>query len=171
MQGFLTLLQTTVLGVIAVYIAWRQWETANSKLVMDLFEKRFALYKNAYAALGPIVRSGRATDDDLRKFDEFMNEAIFLFGANVECYLQGLRADIIQLCFHCSMIKEHGEYPNPEQEKERLLHVRGKAEFFKKVLKFYELFPELCKPYLKLDQKSMSRPFSFLRVKGKTETT
>jgi hypothetical protein len=160
LQGFLTLLQTTVFGGIAIYIAWRQWKTANAKLVMDLFEKRFALYKNAHAAIAPITRSGRATDEDLRKFDEFMGQALFLFGADVEAYLRGLRENIIQLCFHCSMIGDLGEEPDPERGKERLIHVQGKAEAFKLVMAFYDVFPKLCSPYMKLDQKVTGSFFS-----------
>jgi hypothetical protein len=162
LQGFLTLLQTTVFGGIAIYIAWRQWKTANAKLVMDLFEKRFALYKNAYAAIAPITRSGRATDEDLRKFDEFMDQALFLFGADVEAYLKGLRENIIQLlCFHCFMIGDLGEESDPERGKERLIHVQEKAEAFKQVMAFYDVLPKLCSPYMKLDQKVSGSFFSF----------
>jgi hypothetical protein len=35
------LLTTLVLGLVAGYIAWRQWRTAHDRLILDLFERRF----------------------------------------------------------------------------------------------------------------------------------
>lgn len=143
MQSMLTVLQTTVLGLIAVYIAWRQWQTANDKLVLDLFEKRYALYIKAHDVIKPIMQSGRAEDKNVFEFDKFMNEAVFLFGDDVETYLLELRKSVIQLAFHCSMLGDNGNTENQD-------HIKGKFDEFNKVMNFYDHFPKLCRPYMKL---------------------
>src|SRR5438876_9829505 len=35
---------SSVIAVVAGYIAWQQWQTARQKLRLDLFERRYALY-------------------------------------------------------------------------------------------------------------------------------
>lgn len=42
---------TVALGVVAVRVAWRQWETAHAKALLDVFDKRFELYEQLKAVL------------------------------------------------------------------------------------------------------------------------
>lgn len=36
---------TFAVGLAVAYIAWRQWKTAREKLALDLFDKRFEVYR------------------------------------------------------------------------------------------------------------------------------
>jgi hypothetical protein len=44
-------------------IAKRAWQTSNEKIVLDLFEKRLAIYEEIRATITPINSSGNTTDE------------------------------------------------------------------------------------------------------------
>jgi hypothetical protein len=43
---------TVMLGAVVAAAAWRQWRTAHDKALLDVFEKRFALYRQLKEVLG-----------------------------------------------------------------------------------------------------------------------
>ena len=48
---------TLVVGVIVAVIAYRQWRVAHEKLILDLFDKRFAVYSEATSAVREFFHS------------------------------------------------------------------------------------------------------------------
>jgi hypothetical protein len=42
---------TLIVGVVVAFIAYRQWRVAHEKLLLDLFDKRFAVYTEATTAV------------------------------------------------------------------------------------------------------------------------
>ncbi len=41
-------ISSVVIGSIAAYVAWRQWRTAQDKIQLDLFDRRFALFLDVF---------------------------------------------------------------------------------------------------------------------------
>lgn len=50
--SYITALTIPVIAIVAAIIAYRQWRTAQSKLKLDLFEKRMVVYQAARDMLG-----------------------------------------------------------------------------------------------------------------------
>ncbi|MCX5513380.1 hypothetical protein C3941_00105 [Kaistia algarum] len=96
MQTFAALL-TPVIAIVAVYIAFAQWTTARRKLALDLFEHRFQFYRNAQAAIRPIIASGKPTMEDEKAYLRVLDEARFLFGTEVYEYLDDVWLAIVNL--------------------------------------------------------------------------
>lgn len=84
-QVFSALLVPTVAG-LGIYIAYRQWRTANNRLKLDLFEKRFAVYDAARKFLTSIVASGKVTDEELSKFALGTLEARWILNDDIARY-------------------------------------------------------------------------------------
>ena len=85
--ALLKILPVFLIGLIAVGIAWRQHQTENAKLKLDLFEKRYAIFEETWQFLSGIVRTGRPPS----LFPDFNNkipQADFLFGNAVSRYLE-----------------------------------------------------------------------------------
>ena len=61
----LSALLVPTIALFACYIAWRQWRTAQNKLKLDLFEKRFAVYDTARNLFDSVVTSGKAEDKEM----------------------------------------------------------------------------------------------------------
>jgi hypothetical protein len=78
-------------GVAVAYIAWRQHKVAQEKLRLDLFEKRYAVYRAFVDKIrAPEVSTG-PDDHTLKIHDAFWErllEAKFLFGDDLNKYLK-----------------------------------------------------------------------------------
>jgi len=78
-----------VIGAIAAIIAYRQYQVAHAKLKLDLFEMRFAIFSRTWEILSETATQGtRVRNYGLgNPFSNFIPEAAFLFGKDVEEYL------------------------------------------------------------------------------------
>ena len=84
MAVLLQALSVLVVGGLGVYIAWRQWRTAHDKLKLELFDRRLAAYQRLNDAVAPIVRTGKVTVEDARRFAQAMYDMRYLFDKETE---------------------------------------------------------------------------------------
>jgi hypothetical protein len=68
-----------IAALIAGYIAWRQYKTAHYRLCLDMFEKRFAVYKATQNLIIAVTSHGGATREELGEFYNGIRGAEFLF--------------------------------------------------------------------------------------------
>ncbi len=78
---------TLIIGLVAGYIAWRQWKTNHTKLQFELFDKRLTVYRAASALIGAILRDGYPTDEELVKFMRDVDMAKWIFDEDFFDYL------------------------------------------------------------------------------------
>jgi len=83
----LAALLTPTIAIFGTIIAYRQWRIAQSKLKLDLFDRRFAVYDAARSVIGSVMGSGKAKDDELRKFLIGTREAKWLLNPDIADYL------------------------------------------------------------------------------------
>jgi uncharacterized ubiquitin-like protein YukD len=87
--------------VIAAFVAWigfLQWLTARQKAVFDLFDKRFKVYETVKHCVDQVVRNPGYFEGEVEKeFLKAVNEAKFLFGEDIDNYLDELRKDIVKV--------------------------------------------------------------------------
>jgi hypothetical protein len=84
-----------VTAVFVAVVAFLQWRTAQQKAVLDLFDRRHAIYDVVRQAVGTIVSSS-ATFDQVREveFMQAMERAYFFLGDDVDKYIRQLWSDI-----------------------------------------------------------------------------
>ena len=75
------------IGVIAGLIAYQQWRTANNKLNLDLFDKRYRIYRATDKFWQSFLSDFTITDDEYRAFRKSTKHARFLFDPDVAEYL------------------------------------------------------------------------------------
>ncbi len=74
------------IGGATVYIAWRQWRTAETRVVLDLFDRRLSVYKAFDAVIHSLFDEDKGyyvPDDALPELENVIAEATFLFGDEV----------------------------------------------------------------------------------------
>jgi hypothetical protein len=87
---------TLLIGVFAGYIAWRQWRTAQDRLVLDLFERRFQVFQELTRTIADAFSTkANVQISDLANFDAATEKARYLFGADVHEYLKQVRSKLI----------------------------------------------------------------------------
>lgn len=72
--AYIGALLVPTVALLGLLIAYRQWRTAQSKLKLELFEKRLAIYNAATAFVSSVMTSGKATDEEL-----------YAKGVNLQC--------------------------------------------------------------------------------------
>jgi hypothetical protein len=73
---------------LALIIAYWQWRTANDKLRLDHFDRRFTVYNIARNLLATIMTTGRITSEDLYKFGSGVRETKWLLNDDIDNYFQ-----------------------------------------------------------------------------------
>ncbi len=88
-KGLPAAVVTFGIGLIAAYVAWRQYELASAKLKLDLFERRYAIFHQVWVIFSETVLDGAAKRNHgfATPFNNLLPEAAFLFGKEIEGYL------------------------------------------------------------------------------------
>jgi hypothetical protein len=84
-----------VTAIFVATVAFLQWRTAQQKAVLDLFERRHAIYEIVRRAVGTIASNSVAFDQNREvEFVQAMERAYFFFGDDVKNYVERLWSDI-----------------------------------------------------------------------------
>jgi hypothetical protein len=84
---------TCLSAITAALVAWvavQQYRLAHDRLKLDLWEKRYAVYKGAHRFLSLVVQAGATDIKELFGFLEDTRDAFFLFRPDMAAYLEGL---------------------------------------------------------------------------------
>jgi hypothetical protein len=78
-----------IIALIVAYIAFRQYSVSKAKLKLALFEKRYPIFLETWTILSEVAREGTRTKSYGlgNPFSNFIPQATFLFGKDVDKYL------------------------------------------------------------------------------------
>jgi hypothetical protein len=150
-------LVTAFIASVVAIIAFLQWQTAREKVLLDLFDKRFAVYDEARAVIGRHLTSG-IDQPDIFKFARAASRAQFLFGLEVQTFLEERRIDLIRDMNwrnRDTTLRDHRVLPPvPEREREAV-----EAELVARKDRlgdFFKDFDVLVAPYMEHHQKALT---------------
>jgi hypothetical protein len=83
-------LVAVAVGAFAGYIGWQQWQTANYRLRLDMFDRRYAMYEATKFLLGTIAINGAVASKDFTDFREKIRGAEFFFDREAREFFQGI---------------------------------------------------------------------------------
>lgn len=87
-----------ITAIFVALVAFLQWRTAQQKAVLDLFERRHAIYEIVRNAVSTIASNSNAFDQGREvEFMQAMERAYFFFGDDVDNYVQQLWSAIIDV--------------------------------------------------------------------------
>jgi hypothetical protein len=109
-------LLTPLIAIIATYIAWQQWQTNKSKLVLDRYDRRLEVYEEVRKILSIIMRDARASYDDLLKFRAAVSEADFLFGPEIPAYIDEIYKRGVKLEYWNKQYKDYTQEIPPNYD-------------------------------------------------------
>lgn len=143
---YLRALATPAIAILAVVIAVAQWRTAHQRAVLELFERRMSVFSALREAMWPVVTNGKPNDDDLSNFLKAKDQAQFVFGRDVDVYLERL--------YHTLLDLQVADYSMKVQdEKARQAVIEKRHADFREASDFYKRFPALVSPYARMNQK------------------
>lgn len=106
---FITPVLTLIIAGAAVWIAWQQFETVSHKFRLDLYDKRYAVYRGLMNLLAKIIADGEATKEALAAYYRSTDEKRFLFGDDIITYLQEVREKAVKLSSLRQLIHPEGQ--------------------------------------------------------------
>jgi hypothetical protein len=147
MKDFAGPVATIIAALSAVgvtgYFTWRQWRTAKDKLLLDLFDKRFALYEELRAA---VIRRG-IDQNSVVHFKRAISRAQFLFGPEVQIFLEKTAKDLSRAM--AEQIRE----PSPVAEEQSEAYQADLIALLNRLHNFFNDFDKLIAPYMSHHQR------------------
>jgi hypothetical protein len=137
---------TAITGFGAL-IAYFQWKTARQRAVLDLFDRRKAVYDKVRSQVLFISAHGASNQDTELELAEATEIARFFFGEEIVFYLLGIYDRTIQL----NACNSRMEHIADEEELQKVAAKRGEA--FDAIIAFVKEAPIVFAPYLRFDQK------------------
>ncbi|HUS44913.1 MAG TPA: hypothetical protein VM219_02645 [Phycisphaerae bacterium] len=86
-----------LIAAVVACIAYWQHSLAKERFKLDMFEKRFAVYKATQRFLSVIFRDGKVDLEKLSEFRRDTQDATFLFGQEIPAYLKRLDVQALNL--------------------------------------------------------------------------
>jgi hypothetical protein len=86
--------------IVAIFLAWLAYEdyrTKNEQFKLDLYDRRYIVYKAIENLLRDIMRDGKVVSRSMNQFIADTNERDFLFDEEIPIYINGLRKKAIRL--------------------------------------------------------------------------
>ncbi len=143
---FLTIcltIMTVCVGVFVAYVGYQQYCISREKFKLDLFEKRFSVYKGVQVFLTHILINAKFEIEQLYKFRADTQDAVFLFDKDIVVYIDSI--DKKSLEFNCLC----DELENIPVGEERTKKCEEKARLLKGLIGQLPKLKEVFAPYLK----------------------
>jgi hypothetical protein len=136
----LTIFPAFIAAVTAIFVAavgYLQWRTAHQKAVLDLYDRRRAIFDVVASSVAQMISSSPGFDlQRLAEFQGAKEQAYFFFGDDVQTYLDRLSQDILDVRSADDELKGPLELPDRGQT----VKLRSSA------LKRISEFPKTGKP-------------------------
>lgn len=156
---------TPMIGVVTLYIAWRQWKINEQKLNLDLYDRRLKVYEEVKQILSIILRDAKASYEDLLKFYRATSEADFLFGPEIPAYIEEIYQHGVQLQAWNNQYRDYTQ-PIPEGYDHKKV-CDGMHNELMWLIEQFEPAKEKFRPYLKIKRPSYWHHFKCWGTKKK----
>jgi hypothetical protein len=153
---YLQALLTPTIAVAVSIIAYRQWRTAHSKLVLDLFEKRLSVYHQVRKAIAVVNTTGKTSREAELNLLEAIDAAEFLFGDDVRSYLEGMWHRFLKMNAANAMIE------GGDTTEVRRTNIEAQSQLLNEITQFYYEGSDVFAPYMRMEHR-LRKPLKTLR--------
>ncbi|TAX77525.1 hypothetical protein ELI00_15455 [Rhizobium ruizarguesonis] len=154
-------LLTPAIAVAVGVIAFLQWRTAHQKVILDLFDRRIAVFNKSRDFYLTVMRHGVHQDPvDVGRFHHVRNEAAFLFGKEISELLERFHVALINMSTQALMAKD-------VDNEDHSSHVRASYNHMKEAIALADQFESRFAPYMRMDQKRIQTPAEWLEERNR----
>jgi hypothetical protein len=145
-----TIIQAIIAAATAIFVAavgYYQWRTAEQKAVLDLFDRRRAIYDVVHSCVLQMISSSPGFDQQREtEFLRAKEQAYFFFGDDVQTYLEQLWQDIIDVR------AADEEQKGPLESSDRTQTIQRRRTALNRISKFYQDGKPLFGKYMRFSQ-------------------
>ena len=143
---FATVVAAAAASFLVFYFNRGQLRIAEQRLVLDVFDRRWAIVDELRSAISEVIRDGAVPSEAYKRYVRASLRSAFLFGPEVTDYLETVRVDLTRL------IAVRGPLGSDSDER-RAKAADAEAEIFMRITQFYENHDALIRPYMAMHQK------------------
>ena len=88
---------TILIGFFVAYTAYNQYKLSKEKFKLDMFDKRYGVYKNTQVFLTKILRDAKIEMEDIFEFRAGTQDSVFLFKEDIPDYLKNIDNKALEL--------------------------------------------------------------------------
>jgi hypothetical protein len=134
---------SVLIGICVSAVAYQQYRLGKDRFRLDLFEKRFAVYKGVQIFLTHVLSDGKASLDKPFEFRASTQDAVFLFQAEVPAFIEKIDETA------CKMMAITERIEDVPPGEERSCAVKQKSELFKWLVDQLSELKGVFGPYLR----------------------
>jgi hypothetical protein len=137
---------STIMVLVAAIVAWTNYQQhllTKEKFKLDLFEKRFAVYKGVQRFLTHILTEGKLDLDKLFEFRRDTQDAVFLFSEDIPQYLGSIDRKALD------MRTKAEQYKDLPVGEERSNLCKEESRLLRELLDELPILKDVFAPYLK----------------------
>jgi hypothetical protein len=139
-------------AIFVALVGYFQWRTAEQKAVLDLFERRYAIYEIVRKAVETMIASSHSFDQSRQtEFMDAMDRARFFFGDDVDKHLKELWQDIIEVRTADDITEVHTAKATNDPETRRVIVEQRLAALYR-IKQFYANGQPLFARYMRFSQ-------------------
>jgi hypothetical protein len=154
-----------------VVIAGFQWHTARQRVLLDLFERRMAIFDGIRKVVSEVVNGGAVRTQDVVAFSRAMDRVDLLFGPEVKAYLDELHQTFIRKHHAGATLSavRSKEVDLPDAKAQEVVNREADAEAaaFEEITRFCAKFPKQIEPYVEMRQRRIWPPRLWTRARDK----
>jgi hypothetical protein len=132
----------TAILIIGLVISYFQWRTAQQKVALALFDRRYKIYEDLRNTVTKFLQNLDFSNEMQRSYIDDQNRARYYFGAEVDKYLESLRIDMMQ-----------GEYFDRYTDNKPSVNKDQQVARLGRVAAFYSEIDKMFIPYMRNDQR------------------
>lgn len=95
-----------LIAITTGYIAYQQYHINKQKLKLDLYEKRYRIFKETKKLLHKINQDGAIDTIELRDFGFNTNDKVFLFNEDIVEFIEEIKRKAIDISFNKDEIEK-----------------------------------------------------------------
>ena len=145
MEYYISVIASLIAGIVA-WTGYQQHCLAKEKLKLDLFEKRFSVYKGVQIFLSQIMIEGKLSLDSLWELQKSTQEAEFLFETEIPKYIDSIRSNALKIRTIQS------KYENMPTGDERRRLIDKEHTIFTELTNELPVLSQVFMPYLKFSK-------------------
>ena len=142
---------TLFIASVVVYITYQQHKTNRDKLRLDLFEKRYKVFRTLMEFLAFIFTFGNADPKKIMTFKADTNDSIFLFEEEISSYIEKVYDKAWEI--HSANFKLEHHKIREETQEQTDATFKNREEVWQWFSNELKKAPEIFKPYLKFKTK------------------
>jgi len=150
---YISAFMTPIIAITALYIAFMQWKLASNKFKLDLFDKRYIVYKACMRIIAQLMTNGNTSQLEQSEFLRDTSDAKWLLSREIDSFISDtIWKTIVDIETLCTELDPKLGFQGSEEERKNMIRDRADKKIF--IVEQRKKINELFEPFLSIQHQS-----------------